>query len=161
MSRVVSCVAQMSSVALEGRHDNKSRHAKRHATFIATHDMTVDNSVDSQDFLQYFFLKPSAICDTQILIVAWLSRVVSCVERMSLECRASTSKVDTRQSTWPYPDSVYIKIVMIIIILFFSIIISILSVFKCIMNNSNVAYLCAKIAHMWPLDRFTSLCVAA
>ncbi|KAH3720467.1 hypothetical protein DPMN_063366 [Dreissena polymorpha] len=25
---------------------------------------------------------------------------------MSLECRVSTSKVDTRHSTWPYPDSV-------------------------------------------------------
>ena len=52
-----SCVAQMSSVALEGRRttikstcDNWSRHAKRHVTFIVTFDMTVDNSVDSQDF---------------------------------------------------------------------------------------------------------------
>ncbi|KAH3726640.1 hypothetical protein DPMN_052508 [Dreissena polymorpha] len=29
------------------------------------------------------------------------------VERLSLECRVSTSKVDTRHSTWPYTDSVF------------------------------------------------------
>ncbi|KAH3888111.1 hypothetical protein DPMN_012136 [Dreissena polymorpha] len=41
-----------------------------------------------------------------LLLLQLLIELVLSVERMSPECRVSTSKVDTRHSTWHYPDSV-------------------------------------------------------
>ncbi|KAH3698410.1 hypothetical protein DPMN_085930 [Dreissena polymorpha] len=92
----------MSRVALEGRHTTFKRHS---SDILSTLNTTRDNSVDSQDFLRYFFSKTQrdmrrSNIDCRLICRA-SRKCRESVERMSLECRVSTSKVDTDTQLGP------------------------------------------------------------
>ncbi|KAH3740908.1 hypothetical protein DPMN_047625 [Dreissena polymorpha] len=74
-------IAQMSLVdnlSLDGRHTTFKRHS---SDIFSMRDTTRDNSVDSQDFLRHATIN--------FALSGFRASVISCVERMSRECRAS------------------------------------------------------------------------